>query len=409
MARIATVVKGYPRLSETFIAQEILGLEKRGVTQLIVSLRRPTDAKVHDLNREIAADVLYLPEYLKDDPRRVALGRSWAEASPHFNHASALFEADLKRDPTVNRRRRWGQACVLARELPGDVGWLHTHFLHTPASVTRYAAALRGLGWSFSAHAKDIWTTPGWDLKEKLGDAAWGATCTRANLDYLRSLGPRPADVHLVYHGLDFSRFPPSPDRSRAVADPFTIVSVARAVEKKGYDDLLQALAALKDHSPWRFEHAGGGPLAARLKAKAARLGIADRVTWHGAQERSFIFQLLERADLFVLPSRLTASGDRDGIPNVLMEAQAFGVPVVSTDISGIPELVSHGETGWLVPEKDPGALAAALRTLFGDADLRGRLAQAGAERVRREFSSEPGIDFIAARLRDSLDGEAAA
>lgn len=408
MNRIATIVKGYPRLSETFIAQEILGLERRGIGQVIVSLRHPTDRKTHDLTREIAAELLYLPEYLKDDPARVAAGRRWSEAQPGFARALAAFEADLERDPTVNRRRRFGQACVLARELPEDVDWLHTHFLHTPASVTRYAALIRGLGWSFSAHAKDIWTTPDWDLKEKLADAAWGVTCTRANLEHLRALAARPGDVHLVYHGLDFSRFPAAPKRVARDGGPLLIVSVGRLVEKKGYADLLTALARLGDVS-WRFEHAGGGALGKRLQAQAERLGIADRITWHGAQDRAFIFDLLTRADLFVLPSRLTRSGDRDGLPNVLMEAQAFAVPVLATDVSGIPELVTHAETGWLVPERNPRALAEALRRLAGDPALRLGLAEAGAKRVRARFSSEPGIDFVADRLRRSRGARRAA
>jgi glycosyltransferase involved in cell wall biosynthesis len=430
MTRIATIVKGYPRLSETFIAQEILGLEKRGVRQLVVSLRRPTDGKVHDLHREIAADVLYLPEYLKDDPERVRAGRRWAEAQPGFARALAAFEADLARDRSVNRWRRWGQACVLARELPDDVDWLYAHFLHTPASVARYAALIRGLGWSFSAHAKDIWTSPDWDLRAKLADAAWGVTCTRANFDYLRSLSPAGDKVHLVYHGLDCSRFPAPPERPTEKADSITIVSVGRAVEKKGYDDLLTALAHLRSpdeakRNPggadpafrsapcglrdWRFEHVGGGPLVGALKQTAERAGLADRITWHGAQSRDFVFALLAGADLFVLPSRLTASGDRDGLPNVLMEAQAFGVPVLSTDVSGIPELVAHGENGWLVPQKDPHALAAAIARLIGDAALRRRLGDAGARSVRERFSSAPGIDFIAALLAASREGLRAA
>jgi glycosyltransferase involved in cell wall biosynthesis len=402
MNRIAVIVKGYPRLSETFIAQEILGLERRGLGQLIVSLRRPTDRLVHDLHRAISAERLYLPEYLKDDPHRVRGAERWAAAQNGFARARAAFEADLPRDRSANRRRRWGQACVLAHELPADVGWLHAHFLHTPASVARYAAMIRGLGWSFSAHAKDIWTTPEWDLSEKLADAAWGVTCTRANLDYLSSLAVAPKNVHLVYHGLDFSRFPPAP-RRRQAGDRLTLVSVGRAVEKKGYADLLDALGRLRDDARWRFEHVGGGPLTARLKARAAALRIADRVTWHGAQDRAFVFDLLARADLFVLPSRLTRDGDRDGLPNVLMEAQAFGVPVLSTTVSGIPELVAHGRTGWLVPEKDPVALAEAMRRLLDDAAVRLRLGGAGGKHVREAFSCEPGIDFVAARLRASL------
>jgi len=402
MNRIATIVKGYPRLSETFIAQEILGLEKRGIAQLVVSLRHPTEGKVQDLNREIRAEVLYLPEYLKDGFARVREGRRWAKTQPGYASALKAFRADLERDASVNRLRRFGQACVLAHELSADVTWIHTHYLHTPASVARYAALIRGMRWSFSAHAKDIWTTPEWELRDKLAHAAWGVTCTRANLDYLRSLSTEPKKIHLVYHGLDFSRFPPPPERRASSNRPFTIVSVGRAVEKKGYADLLRALAQIGGSRDWRFEHAGGGTLAKRLKEQAAKLGIADRIVWHGAQDRAFIFGMLERTDLFALPSRLARSGDRDGLPNVLMEAQAFAVPVLATDVSGIPELVTHGRTGWLVPERDPQALAAALLTLIDDDALRSRLAEAGAKNVREKFSSEPGIDFVAKQLRAS-------
>ena len=409
MNRIATIVKGYPRLSETFIAQEILGLEKRGIAQLIVSLRHPTEGKVHDINREIRAEVLYLPEYLKDDPFRVRAARKWAETQTGFREALNAFRADLKRDPSVNRRRRFGQACVLAHELPPDVDWIHTHYLHTPASVARYAALIRGLGWSFSAHAKDIWTTPEWELRRKLSHAAWGVTCTRANLDHLRSLSNAAEKISLVYHGLDFSRFPTAPGRKAKTGGVFTVVSVGRAVEKKGYSDLLRALAMLGPEPDWRFEHAGGGALSARLKEQAKALGIADRIVWHGSQDRAFIFDMLRRADLFVLPSRLARSGDRDGLPNVLMEAQAFAVPVLATDVSGIPELVTHAKTGWLVRERDPKGLADAMRLLMNDSDLRLRLARAGAKNVREKFSSEPGIDFVAAKLTASRAGRKAA
>jgi glycosyltransferase involved in cell wall biosynthesis len=261
---------------------------------------------------------------------------------------------------------------------------------------------IRGMGWSFSAHAKDIWTTPEWELRRKIADAAWGVTCTRTNLDYLRSLTEAPRKIDLVYHGLDFSRFPPAPQRPAKRNGAFTIVSVGRAVEKKGYADLLRALAMLGMGRNWRFEHAGGGALSKQLKQQAARLGIADRITWHGAQDRDFIFGILKRADLFALPSRLARSGDRDGLPNVLMEAQAFAVPVLATNVSGIPELIAHGKTGLLVAERDPHALADAMRHLMDDNELRLRLAKAGAKNVREKFSSEPGIDFVAAKLKAS-------
>ena len=165
--RVAFVLKGYPRLSEAFIAQEIAALERRGLDILIVSLRRPTDARVHTVHREIKAQLLYLPEYLLLEPLRVLKAWWKARKLEKYRPAFRLWVKDLLRDPTPNRIRRFGQALVLAAELPGDVGRLHAHFLHTPASVTRYAAALLGLPWSGSAHAKDIWTTPAWEKRAR--------------------------------------------------------------------------------------------------------------------------------------------------------------------------------------------------------------------------------------------------
>src|SRR5204863_9033647 len=150
--RVAFVLKGYPRLSETFIAQEILALEQRGLDILIVSLRHPTDPATHPVHREISAPVLYLPEYLHDEPRRVLRGWRQARRLPGYRAAWRIWLKDLIRDPTPNRIRRFGQALVLATELPADIRQLHAHFLHTPASVARYAAAMRGTGWSVSAH-----------------------------------------------------------------------------------------------------------------------------------------------------------------------------------------------------------------------------------------------------------------
>ena len=401
-ARVAILVKGYPRLSETFIAQEIAGLEDHGLAPLIVSLRQPGETALHPVHRRIRADVLYLPEYLKDDPARVKAGRDFAERQPGFEAARAVFAADLERDRTANRYRRFGQACVLARELPQDIGWLHTHYLHTPASVARYAALIRGLGWSFSAHAKDIWTTPAWELTEKLGSASFGVTCTAANLDHLKSLAPHPERVELVYHGLDLSEVKPATAPPGGKKGSFRIVSVGRTVEKKGFGDLIRALTLLKDRD-WRFDHVGGGALTGKLRQQAEKAGIADRITWHGSLVRGAVFDLLARADLFVLPSRIARSGDRDGMPNVLMEAQAHRLPVVSTRVSAIPELIEDGVTGLLVPERDPRTLAAAIVRLMDDPAFAERLARAGDRKVRERFSPEPGIDRVAALLKGAL------
>jgi len=397
-SRIAVVVKGYPRLSETFIAQEILGLQTMGFDLLIVSLRHPTDGAVHDLHREITAPVLYLPEYLKDDPPRVAAGRAAAATLPGFARAKAAYEADVARDRSASRFRRWGQAAVLAAELPADVGFIYVHFLHTPASVARYAALMRGLPFAFSAHAKDIYTTPRWDLAAKIADAEWGATCTAYNHRVLSDLADRPGKIELVYHGLDTRRFPAAPSRAGREG-PFTIVSVCRAVEKKGLDDLLHALARLPESLDWRFEHIGGGEVA-RLEALAGRLGIAGRIAFRGAMSREGVIEAYARADVFALASRIAKNGDRDGLPNVIMEAMAMGLPVVSTAVSAVPEIVSE-EVGILVPPRDPPALAAALEALAADPARRLALGEAGAVRVRDSFSPQPGFETLRRRFEE--------
>ncbi|MEW5422447.1 glycosyltransferase family 4 protein [Amorphus sp. 3PC139-8] len=405
MGRLAIVVKGYPRLSETFIAQEILGLERRGIETLIVSLRHPTDPTHHDLHDQIAADILYLPEYLKDDPARVRAGRRYAEGLAGYATARAAFDADLVRDRSNSRYRRFGQACVLAHELPTDVTHLHVHYLHTPASVTRYTALLTGMSWSFSAHAKDIWTTPKWELTEKLAEAEWGVTCTEVNTRYLRELSDRPETIDLVYHGLQLDRFPAEASRSARTGsedDPVRILSVCRAVEKKGLDRLIRALAALPRDLNWRFEHIGAGPMTAKLTALADRLGIGDRVAFLGAKARDEVIAAYKASDLFVLASRIAKSGDRDGLPNVLMEAASTGLALLATNVSAIPELVRDGETGVLVPPDDVAALTAALSRLITEPETRARLGHAAALDVRERFSSEPGFDRLAARFAET-------
>ena len=287
---------------------------------------------------------------------------------------------------------------MLAAELPADIGRLHAHFIHTPASVTRYAAMTRGLEWSVSAHAKDIWTTPDWEKREKLADASWAVTCTETGQQHLAALAPNPDRVALCYHGLDLASFPPAPRRDRA-GGPVTVLSVGRAVAKKGYGDLLAALALLPPSLDWRFIHVGGGSLSKDLKAQADQLGLGGRVEWRGARPQPDVLAAYREADIFVLASKIAPDGDRDGLPNVLMEAQSQGLVCIATDLAGIPELIEDGVTGLLVPPADPKALAAALGRLAGDPALRERLGLAGERRVRAEFDAKTTIGLLASRF----------
>lgn len=404
--RVAVAMKGYPRLSETFIAQELLGLQQRGLAFEIWSLRHPTDAAKHLMHHQITAPVRYLPEYLHDEPARVARGLLAALLRPGLLRLLPVFLRDLARDRTRNRWRRFGQACVMARELPQDITHLHVHYLHTPASVIRYAALLGGLTWSFSAHAKDIWTTQDWEKREKIASAAWGVTCTRDGHRELQRLSNRPDKVALIYHGLDLARFPaPGPRSVRDGSDevdPVRFVTIGRAVAKKGFDDLLDALAKLPSTLNWRLTHIGGGEKLKALQAQAQALGLDERIVWAGPKAQDEVIAALRAADLFVLPSKEAGDGDRDGLPNVVMEAASQGLPIVATDFAGIPEFVRDGVEGVLVPPGDVAALAAALDDLARAPEKRAALGEAAYARLKQDFSAAAGLDRVAGMLRSS-------
>ena len=405
---IAVVLKCYPRLSETFIAQEIHALESAGFDLTLISLRHPTDKKTHPVNDEIRAPVVYLPEYLYQEPRRVF--RAWRKARklPGYRKARNQWLADLRRDFTANRGRRFGQALVLAAEFPENAGWIYSHFIHTPSSVARYAAEMRGLRWCASAHAKDIWTSPDWELSEKLGSAEWTVTCTAGGAGHLKALAAEPEKVNLVYHGLDLSRFPRFAGRASArdgsdKADPVRLLTVGRAVAKKGLDTLVEALALLPDDLSWHWTHIGGGELHQALKAEVKRLGLDERVTLLGSREQTEILTAYRSSDLFVLPCRIAPNGDRDGLPNVLVEAESQGLACVSTPVSGITELLTDDVNGLLVPPDDARALAGAMTRAIRDPALRERLGSAGAERVHTEFDHRATIGRLVS-LFDSMD-----
>lgn len=406
--QLAVVLKGWPRLSETFIAQELVALEQHGLSFEVWSMRHPTDKKRHPLHDALKARVRYLPEYLYEEPLRVLKGLFHAIRLPGFGAAAKLWFRHLMRDPTANRVRRFGQAAVLAREASGDLRLVYAHFMHTPSSVALYASMMRGVAWGFSAHAKDIWISPEWEKRDKLARSVFGVTCTRLGAEHLRSLSPDPERPDLVYHGLDLSRFPaPPPQRPPrdGTGEPVTIISVGRLVEKKGYGLLLDTLARLPANLNWRFVHIGGGDLKEKLKAQAESLGLAARTEWRGASDQKEVIAALREADLFVLPSRIASDGDRDGLPNVLMEAASQELPILSTHVSSIPEFIESGVHGLLV-EPESTALAEALQRMISTPEERARMAVAARQRLVEKFGMDAGINLLLERLREGLARE---
>jgi glycosyltransferase involved in cell wall biosynthesis len=250
--------------------------------------------------------------------------------------------------------------------------------------------------WSCSAHAKDIWTSSGGDLASKLTSARFVVTCTKAGLERLGKLATGRQPI-LSYHGLDLARFSkfartPSQRNGSNGADPVVILSVGRAVEKKGYDVLLHALALLPRELSWRFIHVGGGDQLTSLQSLADSLDIGQRARWEGAQAQEAVLQHYRQSDIFALACRVASDGDRDGLPNVLVEASSQALVCLSTDVSGVTEFLSNGKNGLVVESENPKALSEALRRLIVDPGLRFTLGTAAERMVRERFDYRTSV-----------------
>lgn len=399
-ARIGFVLKGYPRLSETFIAQEIYLLEQRGFELEIYSMRAPREEARHPVHEAIKARVVYIPEDRLWRPR-VAVKILGAAASFPLGFARALAHAGKAALSSRSHKplKRLAQAAwlVAERKLGGEssVRHLHSHFVHVPTEMTFYVAKITGLTYSISAHAKDIYTSTPAEVRERVRGSQFLMTCTHFNFGAIREIvGPaHERKVHEVYHGVRLDAFRPDPAAaSRPLAK--RLLTVARLVEKKGYDDALRALARLKGEGlVLQYDIFGEGGERKSLEALTRELGLVDQVRFHGSVTQPTVLAAYREGGVFLLASRETADGDRDGIPNSMAEAMSMELPVVATRVSGIPELVTDDETGLLVGQREPEALAAAIRRLYAEPELAARLGRAARARVSEVFDADRCID----------------
>jgi glycosyltransferase involved in cell wall biosynthesis len=411
--RVGFVVKRYPRYSETFVVREILAHEEAGLPIEIFALRPPNDRHFQDLIGRVRAPVnyLYLPaEGLVSENLASAtlpvfhFWRALAEASTVFPGLFAALEEARNEQP-----RHVYQAVLLAREVQRKgIGHLHAPFASDAATVTRYAARFAGVPFSFTARAKDIFheSVSHDDLRGKLRDAAGVVTVSDYHLEYLRrTYGPLAARVQRIYNGLDLEEF-----RYRAPSSrPPVILAIGRLVEKKGFDDLLEACAILgQKHRQFRCRIIGAGPRRDALQARIEQLGLQARVELAGPRPQSQVIHEIHHAAVLAAPCIVGSDGDRDGLPNVIQEALALGTPVVSTDVTGIPEVVRNDETGLQVPQHEPAALALAIQRLLDDPELRVRLATGGRRLIEAEFDIRKNTQrrraiFIAANPKKVL------
>jgi glycosyltransferase involved in cell wall biosynthesis len=401
------ILKGYPRISESFISTEILLLEAMGLAIDIYSLRQPREAFAHDNIKRIKAPVTYLPEYVLPHWRtlfrsNVALSRRLGDHYTQcFGHA-VRRAWERRKAATLRHFLQAGHLC--ATRLAGSaVRHLHAHFCHTPTSVALFASELLHLPFSFTAHAKDIYTSDPEQLRRKIRLARFVVTCTQYNAAYLKTLADDSTPIHTIYHGIDLDFFAYAP--SKPPSPPFRILSVGRLVAKKGYEDLLRALKMLKDRGlDFTFTHIGSGDLDAEVRCQTRQLGLQPQVQLLGTLPREEVVRHYQRAHCFVLASKVADNGDRDGIPNVLVEAMAVGLPVVSTRVSAIPELVEDGVSGTLVEPGEPTALAGALSRVLTQPEPRAEQTHHARRRVEQDFDNRRCVVRLYQLLREALD-----
>jgi len=397
--KVAYLLRSFPRLSQTFILHEILALEQLGVPLQLFAMTNPHEVVVQAQVAEVRAPVAYLePEQAAPWQKqalvhlRLLLRRPW-----HYLQTLWYLWRHPECDEgytTASRYCCFHYAVELAQRLQGRsqtqaITHLHAHFAHDPTLIAQLVHRLTGLPFSFTAHARDLYQIPPAALVERIKAAQLVVTCCGANLAYLKSVTPASLwdKFHLIHHGVNLTLFQPA-EQSIAPDAPPLILAVGRLVAKKGFTDLIHACALLKG-ADYAFHCLiyGEGPLHDELTALIAQLGLGETVQLAGACTQQELVRVMQGATLFALTPYVTDDGDRDGVPNVLVEAMACGLPVVSTTIGGIPELVTHEVNGLLAPPHDIAAIADNLALLLADVLLRERLGAAAHATVTQFFN----------------------
>ncbi len=384
--RVIYVVSLFPCWSETFIVREIRELLRMGVDVRIVSLRHPSETLVQSDARELQDRVIYPAPVL-----RTAVAAASAVLRHPLRELGRLFEIGWSMSaPPIERLKSlgawWRITGLSAAMRKFDPDLLHAHWATYPSTAAMIAAERLERPFSFTCHAHDIFTADHL-LRRKLRRCAFGVTISDFNRRYLAQRIPNAGAERLrvVHCGIEPDVMP-FHDGGRQ-SDPPLVLAVGRLDPIKGFADLVDACRDLRDRGmTFQCDIVGDGPLRAELQQRIDAAGLSAAVRLRGACKQEEVRALMDRATIFVLPSVVTPQGDRDGIPVALMEAMASGAPVVSTRVSGIPELVEDGDCGLLVEPHDPESLASAMRRLLSDPDLRSRFARAARRKVEADF-----------------------
>lgn len=402
--KIAYVVKMFPRLSETFILNEMLELERQGIEITVFSIKKPNEGKFHPQLSDLKAQVFYLEDF---DTKKWAswLGEVWPVLESRPGNLWKLIGRALNEKNVQTMDYVLWSAWTAARLMEFGISHVHSHFASLPSTIAWFAADIASIPFSFTAHAKDIYV---YDMeehfhREKLFAAKFVVTVTNYNKDYIHNENPDLdiEKVKVVHNGVNLENITPVPEAQR---EKNLILGVGRLVPKKGFDTLLDACAILKKRGvDFKCLIAGSGPEAETLFSGRDRLELNENVEFTGAATQDQIIDLMRRATLLCLPCRIAEDGNRDALPTVLLEALACGLPIVSTDISGIPEIIDSGENGILVKPDDPEALADEMEKLLNSGGLRRQFTETGIKKAESSFDISKNVALLKDLFMESI------
>ncbi len=427
--RIAYILKNFPKLSETFIASEIYRLETLGVNLKLFVIKPPTENLRHATIEKIRAERFYLPateslsetslfNWLKihfGDFKSGVFNIFKAKPGQVLQAAKFAFAQSLRARkgflafPRKVYLKEFLQAAAIAEQILKDekIRHIHAHFAHGATTVAWMVSIITGLKFSFTAHAKDIYLeslNPADFLRRKMDAAEFVMTCTKANKTHLEKLSATP--VHCLYHGLNAEFTDLLKNKNGIAKVPrnghLRALAVGRLVSKKGLDVFIEACGILQARNVnFKAQIVGeSGESEPKLKNLIEKYSLQKSVTLTGAMTQTSLFREYHKSDVFCLPCRVLENGDRDGIPNVMVEAMSCGLPVISTDISGIPEIIKSGENGLLVETENAEALADSMQKIYNDKVYADGLAKAGLQTIKKRFNG----DITARKLKDLFE-----
>ncbi len=387
---ILYLTKRFPRLSETFILEEIIGLEQNGIDLKLFSIGDPKESVIQNKVKKVKSPLWYL----HNNPSSFFLDSLFRETQAlvciGIKSPKRLFKAlktMVSKKFSLKSLKHLLEGAVIAKEAKKlNVDGLHAAFAHSPAAIISYASDLSGIGFSFAGHAKDIFTTDKTSLANRAYAAQFVLCCSRGAFDEMVKIAPG-ANVVYMPHGVDIEEFRPFEDKF-FIHNKLHLLCVGRLVEKKGISFLLHAADMLKRRGiDFQLRICGGGELKPHLSKLALELDLKDEVEFLGEINHEEVIKQLAWCDIYIQPSIQLENGDKDGVPNALLEAMACAKAVVASSIAGIPEVITNGINGILVRPKDPIGLFAALKTLAQNMELRNQLGKNAVVQIRNNWN----------------------